>query len=69
MIQINAKGPDPNHVNKVSTNDPEVAEVYDLTEALCLRAFIVAEKPHSDKIQFTVPFCSLALFRLGLALV
>jgi hypothetical protein len=48
----------------MSTNDPEVAEVYDLTETLCLRALIVAEKPHSDKIQFTVPFCSLALFRL-----
>jgi hypothetical protein len=27
LIQINAKGPEPNHANKVSANDPEMVEL------------------------------------------
>jgi hypothetical protein len=27
FIQINAKGPEPNHTNKVSANDPEMVEL------------------------------------------
>ena len=61
LIQINAKGPEPNHVNKVSADDPEWLNFYDLTETLCLRAFFVAKKPHRDEIRFSVPFCSLGL--------
>ena len=61
LIQIKDTALTPDHASLCVSKRSAVVDLYDLTEARCLRMFIVAEIAHRGEIEFGDQFCSLAL--------